>query len=140
MNLNIFKENLKRKDITIKDEKCYIDVFYKGRLCAKIFMDKDFAYWMDTSDIPLEFRRKLVVNVSEFAFTPYLKRRNTVIAKHSNHMYVKSIDMETRYNSFVAKVEMTGDANEADKYITDDKRKVLEKLFGKEIHYVEVIE
>lgn len=93
MNLNVFKENLKRKDITIKDEKCYIDVFCKGKLCAKIFMDKDFAYWMDTSVVPQPFRRQL--------------------------------------SSYVT---------EADKYITEDKRKVLAKLFGKEIHYMEVIE
>lgn len=139
MNLNVFKENLKRKDITIKDEKCYIDVFYKGKLCAKIFMDKGFAYLMDTSVVPQPFRRQLSSYVTSFASTPYFKRRDNIIARHSNHMYIKSVDMETRYDSFTAKVEMTGDADKADKYITDDKRKVLEKLFGKEIHYVEVI-
>lgn len=140
MNLNIFRKNLSYKKFTIKDNTFDVEVYYSNKLCAKIFMNKDFACWVDTSDIPLEFRRKLVVNVSEFAFTPYLKRRNTTIAKHSNHMYVKSIDMETYYNSFIAKVEMTGSDNEADRFITNDKREALTKLFGKEIHYVEVIE
>lgn len=139
MNLNVFKEAIKRKDITIKDEKSYIDVFYKGKLCTKIFMDKDFAYWMDTSVVPQPFRRQLSSYVTSFASVPFFKRRDNIIARHSNHMYIKSVDMETRYNSFTAKVEMTGDANEADKYITSEKREVLEKLFGKEIYYVEVI-
>lgn len=140
MNLNTFIKNLSCKKFTIKDNKLNVEVYYDKKLCAKIFMDKDFAYWIDTNDIPLEFRRKLVTNVSELVFTSYLKRRNTVIAKHSNHMYVKSIDMETYYNSFIAKVEMTGNDNEADRFITNDKREALTKLFGNEIHYVEVIE
>lgn len=140
MNLNIFTKNLSYKKFTVKDNSLNVEVYYDKKLCAKIFMDKDFAYWIDTNDMPFEFRRKLVTNVSELALTSYLKRRNTVVAKHSNHMYVKSIDMDTYYNSFIAKVEMTGDEREADRFITNDKREALTKLFGNEIHFVEVIE
>ena len=140
MNLNIFKETIKRKEITVEDEGQYIDVFYNGRLCAKIFMNKDFAYLVDTSVVPITFRRQLTASVEDFTNTPFHKRRNTVVARHSNHMYIKSVDMETYYNSFTAKVEMTGDEKEADRIITSEKREALAKLFGKEIHYVEVIE
>lgn len=140
MNLDIFTKNLSYKKFAIKDNTFNVEVYYDKKLCAKIFMDKDFAYWIDTGDIPLEFRRKLVTNVSEMALTSYLKRRNTVIAKHSNHMYVKSIDMEDYYNSFVARVEMTGNEREADRFLTNDKREALIRLFGKDIHFVEVIE
>lgn len=139
MNLNAFKETIKQKKIMVEDHKVCVDVYYSDKLCAKIFMDKDFAYWMDTSVVPQPFRRQLSSYVTSFASVPFFRRRDNIIARHSNHMYIKSVDMETRYNSFVAKVEMTGDANEADKYITSEKREVLEKLFGKEIHYVEVI-
>lgn len=140
MNLNVFKETIKQKNIRVEDHKVYVDVYYSDKLCAKIFMDKDYAYWMDTSVVPQPFRRELSSYVTSFASVPFFKRRDNIIARHSNHMYIKSVDMKTQYNSFTAKVEMTGNANEADKCITDDKRKVLEKLFGKEIHYVEVIE
>lgn len=140
MNLKLFEKSLNCKKFAVKDNTFCVDVYYSDKLCAKIFMDKDFAYWVDTNIVPIEYRRKLAASVSELAFTPYTKRRNIVIAKHSNHMYVKSIDMESHYNSFTAKVEMTGDADEADRYITPDKSDALAKLFGKEIHYVEVIE
>ena len=140
MNLNIFIKNLSYKKFIVKDNISNVEVYYDKKLCAKIFMNKDFAYWIDTSGLPLGFRQKLVANVNEFALTPYPNRRNTMIARHSNHMYVKSIDMETYYNSFTAKVEMTGSEEEADRFITPEKQMALAKLFGREIHYVKVIE
>lgn len=140
MNLDVFKETIKQKNITVQDHKYCVDVYYSGKLYAKIFMNKDFAYWADTSNIPIEYRRAFVSALNKFIDTPYTKRRDRLVARHSNHMYVKNVDMKTYYNSFVAQVEMVGDADRADKYMTQDKKNVLEKLFGKEIHFVRIIE
>ena len=140
MNLDVFKETIKQKQITVQDHKYCVDVYYSSKLCAKIFMDKDFAYWADTSSVPIEYRRSFVSALNKFVDTPYTERRNRLVARHSKHMYVKSVDMKKYYNSFVAQVEMVGDADKADTYMTQDKKDVLVKLFGKEIHFVRIIE
>lgn len=140
MNLNIFKETIKRKEITVEDEGQYIDVFYNGRLCAKIFMNKDFAYLIDTSVVPITFRRQLASIVEKFTNVPFHKRRNCTVAKHSNYKYIKSMDTSDEDGLFIVHVEMTPNMEEADKCITEYKHSALTGLFGKEIRFVEVSE
>lgn len=140
MNLNVFKEAIKRKEITVDDEGRYIDVFYSGRLCAKISMDNDFAYLIDTSVVPVTFRRQLASIVKKFTNVPFHKRRNCTVAKHSNYKYIKSMDTGDEDGLFIVRVEMTPNIEEADKCITEYKRSALTGLFGKEIRYVEVSE